>query len=50
MASIFLSHSSKDKPIVFRLNEDLEAGQRKVWADVNMPPGASIPREVASAG
>ena len=42
---VFLSHSSKDKPIVRRLAQRLREDGLKVWFDEwAIPPGGNIPR------
>jgi 5'-deoxynucleotidase YfbR-like HD superfamily hydrolase len=45
--SVFLSHSSKDKAFVRRLNNDLKSHSVDTWVDEeNIPFGASIPEEI----
>ena len=46
---VFLSHNSKDKPVVLRLAERLQADGLKVWLDDwEIKPGDSIPSKVMS--
>ncbi|MFZ4411073.1 MAG: toll/interleukin-1 receptor domain-containing protein [Paracraurococcus sp.] len=47
--SIFLSHSSKDKPFVRRLNKDLKSHGFTTWIDEdNIPFGGSIAKGIQS--
>lgn len=50
MAKVFLSHSSKDKPFVRLLAEDIKASGVPIWIDeVELLPGDSIIREISQA-
>lgn len=43
---VFLSHSSKDKPFVSKVAENLQKLGLKVWFDAWMPAGSNIPLAV----
>ena len=48
---VFLSHSSKDKPFITKLANDLRVAQIDVWVDDwEIPPGESIRRKIFEDG